>query len=377
MICSLALAVRDPTPAELAVMAGLPKRISSPASDFLGEEVYNLCSPLLTIRGGRVRFVHDSAKDFIFSSENEDIFPAEPGEVHRRIATRCFQYICKDGLQKPHPELEIDLIDIDVASGEVTVEDSSLYPVDYAMLHWMDHARSACPQISKDFNLSGDFLAKRSWLRISWLQYYTQIKCPESNFGGATTLCTISYLGIPWLVQKLLENGHHTDVDTRDKLGRTPLHWAAHGGNLAVIQLLLNSNAKSIITDKGIGARPLHLAAMNGHDAAVELLLQHRPDDLDIKTNKSEMTPLHLAARGGHVGTVRLLLNCGANIHAAAAGGMMALHFATMRHQEAGESPVSSGGLDIDVSCHRFNQMPLDMATVKQDIMVIKLLLKY
>lgn len=373
LICSLALAVRDPTPAELAIMAGLPKRINNPHN--LAEEIHNLCSPLLTIRGGRVHFVHRSAKDIIFSPENADLFPTELGEVHRRIATRCFQYICKDGVQKQGPE--IDLIDIDIASGEVTIEDSSPDLVQYPMLHWADHARSACSQIPEDFNLNSEFFGKRSSLRTSWLRYYAERTCPDSNFEGATTLCAISYLGIPWLVEKLLETGHHADIDTRDRLGRTPLHWAAHRGNVAIVQLLLNNGAKSGITDKGIGAKPLHLAAMKGRDAAVELLLQHQPEDLDIKTIKSDMAPLHLATREGHIGTVRLLLKRGANIHVAGADGLRAIHCAAMRRQEPDELSVLPRGLDIDVCCQRFNQKPLDMAIVKQDIMVIKLLLEH
>ncbi|QOJ78899.1 ankyrin repeat domain-containing protein [Infirmifilum lucidum] len=70
-------------------------------------------------------------------------------------------------------------------------------------------------------------------------------------------------------VKELLDRG--ADVNTRDKYGWTPLHYAADGGHLEVARLLLDRGA-DVNTRDNDGRTPLDLARAMGHKEVVELL---------------------------------------------------------------------------------------------------------
>ncbi|GIL66183.1 hypothetical protein Vafri_19793, partial [Volvox africanus] len=86
----------------------------------------------------------------------------------------------------------------------------------------------------------------------------------------------------------------------------TPLHYAARGGHLGAVELLLHKGANPNAATRGMGATPLHRAAMQGHLSVVERLLAAGADaravDCDLET------PLHKAAVQGHGEVCRLLL---------------------------------------------------------------------
>ena len=111
------------------------------------------------------------------------------------------------------------------------------------------------------------------------------------------------------------------DVRAVDEEGWSALHYAASGGHVEVVKLLMGDprvDARAI-SKKGFSA--MHYAAAEGHVEVVKLLLENRVD-ANAKTN-SGATPLHLAAAENHYKVVRLLLdsprlstaNCADNIH--------------------------------------------------------------
>ena len=51
------------------------------------------------------------------------------------------------------------------------------------------------------------------------------------------------------LVKLLL--AHDIPIDSRDRTGSTPLHWAAFKGNLNLVRLLLDNNANTNLVDYG------------------------------------------------------------------------------------------------------------------------------
>jgi ankyrin repeat protein len=182
------------------------------------------------------------------------------------------------------------------------------------------------------------------------LRYKAEINATTSD--GATPLSFAAVLGHRKYCDFLLQRGARLDpysacalgkmaevsallktdpkrINTRDeRLKRTPLFWAVHGGNEKLVELLLKRGAEvnvhappyseesdaPTITDRSssqeTGPTPLHQAALQGHLLLVRLLLGK-----GAKVNARDehhKTPLHLAAEKHHAAVVKLLLEKGA-----------------------------------------------------------------
>jgi ankyrin repeat protein len=84
---------------------------------------------------------------------------------------------------------------------------------------------------------------------------------------------------------------HMEDIDARDNLQRTALHWAALRGSTAAVKTLLDLGADiNAGTDSGWTA--LHRAVRQGHQETAQLLID-RGADLAAR-NSSGQTPLDL-----------------------------------------------------------------------------------
>ncbi|CAF1526533.1 unnamed protein product [Rotaria sp. Silwood1] len=114
-------------------------------------------------------------------------------------------------------------------------------------------------------------------------------------------------------------------VNCTTKSGFTPLHIAAHYGNLEVAQLLISRGA-DVNYAASQNITPLHVASKWGKENIVRLLLE-KGAQIDVKT-KDGLTPLHCAARSGHEQVVDLLLENGAPFGAKTKNGLSALHMA-------------------------------------------------
>src|SRR3954469_14833243 len=101
------------------------------------------------------------------------------------------------------------------------------------------------------------------------------------------------------LVRKLIAR----DADV-NKPGWAPLHYAATGGHLAVMELLLENNA-FIDAESPNGTTPLMMAAMYGSPQAVNLLLDAGADVAMV--NKLGLTALDFAKRGGRPDAVVMI----------------------------------------------------------------------
>ena len=113
------------------------------------------------------------------------------------------------------------------------------------------------------------------------------------------------------------------DVNARDGLGNTPLHYAIESNALRLAELLLASGADPDIANHQ-GASPLHLAAVY-NTVRVQLLLDAGADT-DLRDG-SGATPLHAAE--GNPEISGLLLAAGADARAVDDWGRTTLHSAT------------------------------------------------
>ena len=92
--------------------------------------------------------------------------------------------------------------------------------------------------------------------------------------------------------------------------GGTPLHWACHHDRPDMVSQLIDAGASQHISNRW-GRTPLHVAARRGCNQVARLLIQ-RGADIDATTTEG-WTPLHVAYRSGHQETIRVLLEAGAD----------------------------------------------------------------
>lgn len=157
---------------------------------------------------------------------------------------------------------------------------------------------------------------------------------------------------------------HHTHINTPDRLGLTPIHWASWRGDSDTVRLLLKWNATTTsVTPDGRSA--LHDACVRTHIECASLLLNagwdvnardnenatplyafanalvekgkphasmvdilvHHGADVNC-VNVFSRTPLLAAARRGHLAIVNVLLRHVANINIRDVDGRLPIDFA-------------------------------------------------
>lgn len=83
-------------PITLEELTSLTKMLEDIADDLRSlQEIIGLCGSFLTIRQGTIYFVHQSAKDFLFTKAVDYIFPSGKEEVHYEIFSRSLQVMSK------------------------------------------------------------------------------------------------------------------------------------------------------------------------------------------------------------------------------------------------------------------------------------------
>lgn len=114
----------------------------------------------------------------------------------------------------------------------------------------------------------------------------------------------------PQSLQQIIDQG--VDVNARDDIGKSALHWVANA-NPELISALLAAGAEVNAVDQW-DRMPLHFVAAAGSAENVSLLLQAGAM-LDAKT-ANDWTPLHGAAKFGSAENIMILLEAGADASA-------------------------------------------------------------
>ncbi len=90
-------------------------------------------------------------------------------------------------------------------------------------------------------------------------------------------------------IKKILE--HTSDINLADKLGRTPLHYAAFNGDVEIAKLLLNKGANIDAPDTSKEWTPLFFSIFMKHEDMVNLLINEGADQtIKDKFNKTADT---------------------------------------------------------------------------------------
>jgi uncharacterized protein len=130
---------------------------------------------------------------------------------------------------------------------------------------------------------------------VSWPQTQVESRTAQDE----SPLMMAALKGHTELARRLIERG--ADVN---KPGWAPLHYAATGGHLAIMELLLEQHA-FIDAQSPNGTTPLMMAAHYGSDAAVKLLLEAGADI--AMRNQLGLTALDFARRGARPDSVAMI----------------------------------------------------------------------
>ena len=159
---------------------------------------------------------------------------------------------------------------------------------------------------------------------------------PELDAFEAAALGDLDRLAV------LLAGGADADAVTAD--GFTALHFAAFFGKPEAARLLLDRGADVDARGRGwMTGTPLHSAASGRHVDVVEILLAAGADP--NARQSGGWTPLHSGAHNGDVATVALMITAGADLEAESDDGASVLALA----RESGDAAtlaVIRAGLD-------------------------------
>lgn len=137
-------------------------------------------------------------------------------------------------------------------------------------------------------------------------------------------------------------------VNSRDKVGMTPLELAAQGDHRDVVEFLLDHGADVNARDSNGGFTAIDLALSSYHHQDVlQLLIAH---GANVNTaSKQGTTPLEEAAMRGQMDALQLLLSKGAQVNTLDSGGDTALLWALlMGHTDAAKMLIDAGA-DVNV----------------------------
>ena len=134
-------------------------------------------------------------------------------------------------------------------------------------------------------------------------------------------------------VEQSLKQG--IDLNPRDKLGYTGLHYAALNGHTAVVRLLIAQSSCQCDATSATGETPVHLCARGGSDdgeeAVILRLLLKSGTTASVRDARGQ-TPLHLAVDAGRPELVAVLLKDSVDLalDAVDTSGATALHRAIL-----------------------------------------------
>ena len=176
--------------------------------------------------------------------------------------------------------------------------------------------------------------------------------------------------------------GAGSDVNLRDRDGKTALHKAADWNNVEAARELIGKGADVNARDNS-GSTPLHVAANAGGLEVAEILIANGADINAV--DKSGATPLFWAmaaaatrpARAAkYMAVFSLLIEKGVNINAGYKDGWTFLHDAVANGNKEAVEILLKKGVDVNYR-NRNGKTPLQMATETNKTEIAELLKKY
>ncbi|TFA98055.1 Ankyrin-3 [Trichoderma ghanense] len=327
------------------------------------DHIIQACASLVVVEGEGIELVHYTAQEYFERPDNRWMHQA-----HTYIANVCLTYLSfPDFVNGPRMPRE------DHAR---RMENCPFYG--YSGANWAYHTNEALAQgleVSKVIGFLEHGATRASWyqnLMCGHLSYHLPEPCYPEPFPTQVTLLHIAaFFGLHEVVTYLLSHGVSPNVKDSD-IG-PPLFWAALGGNVRVVKLLLEvTNPEITDEERYKDGSPLLMAACMGHEAAVEALLDKYP----IEASEDGMTALCFAAILERKAVFDLLVGKGADIEIRGKGSGQTLLAACARDGRATAVQwLVENGADIEAK-DSSNRTPLMQATLKNHDNIIQYLLE-
>ncbi|KAF4928951.1 Ankyrin-3 [Colletotrichum viniferum] len=362
LLRTLVLTFEEPTEDELAVLAGFPATEEGKAEL---QSLVKKCRPLLVVtRSGRsentIGFMDTVVREHLLEKETSKKTLGMSGDEskwqHGIIALRCLAHI-KQAFDFPPVEKPAEATDTEEDGGsqaassengeesdadeddgngseseEEESDDESDWDEDsmhnyhqmeddeveeaqsldgkylaYPVKHWLHHASKSTIEIAEDLS-EDDFWEKESLIRYRWLLVYMHTTKALVSFQAKhlTALHIAAAVGYRQLVSALIQNGHEDEINKRDELTNTPLHFAAYIGRPNTVDELLKRGAN---IDDGIDIgqeTPLHMAANAGHVKIMNKLIQKGANANAIAEDVGPV--MNAAISSGNPDAVKLLV---------------------------------------------------------------------
>ncbi|KAM9331854.1 transient receptor potential cation channel subfamily A member 1b [Pholidichthys leucotaenia] len=173
----------------------------------------------------------------------------------------------------------------------------------------------------------------------------------ERDENGATPLHHAAAGGHITLIQFITTVTGSEELNSYDEQGNTPLHWAVEGNKVESCKALMDLGADPNILNVAL-LSPLHMAVSYKHNSLVEVLLSYGTTDCNLQGDLGN-TPLMLACSLNNCDALEILINHGAKLckqnklghfamHAAAfAGANKAMEVILKAGEEVGHVAVS------------------------------------
>lgn len=147
-----------------------------------------------------------------------------------------------------------------------------------------------------------------------------------------------------------------------DDKGWTVLHYAALGGAVGVVDLLVQKGLVDALRSRppaATGAQtPLHLAAAKGDAAMCAAVCAHLPELISALCAEGKRDALMLASAEGHCEAVGALLAAKGDVHARDDDGWTALHWAAAMEHPRSCAALLAAGADPESRCNAGKPMP-------------------
>ena len=160
-------------------------------------------------------------------------------------------------------------------------------------------------------------------------------------------------------------------INSKNKEGITPLHYAVSNGNIEILQLLKKFGA-NLDAVTNTGKNIMHIAAgSNQPSMLIYLLLNEAQDISSVDENGS--TPLHWACYYGGEEAVNYLLSLKVDINAQDKEKYTPLHLAVSHNTIGIVKLLLHNGADKNI-LNKYNELPLDIAKKKNYQEIVNIL---